>query len=74
MWEKLNSTNTDLMYAEASALIRYIEQTQGWPAVVKLLKSIKQADSMSKLIELSLDLPLADFEQKWRAWLKSNVP
>ena len=74
LWEKLNSTNADRMYDEASALIRYIEQTHGWPAVVKLLKSIKQADSMSKLIELSLDLPLVDFEQKWRAWLKSNVP
>ncbi len=74
LWEKLDSTNADQMYAEASALIRYIEQTHGWLTVVKLLKSIKQADSMSKLIELSLDLPLADFEQNWRAWLKSNVP
>lgn len=74
LWEKLNSTNTDRMYAEASALIRYIDQTHGWPAVVKLLKSIRQADSMSDLIELSLDLPQADFEPAWQTWLKSHVP
>jgi hypothetical protein len=57
--------------SQASAVIDFIEQKYGASAVSKILKSISAAKSFSAVIETSLGVPFAEFEQKWQAWINT---
>ncbi|HSD83028.1 MAG TPA: hypothetical protein VLG46_04190, partial [Anaerolineae bacterium] len=71
LWNTSESVSVDLQTQDESvALITFIVEKYGDQAVAKLLNSIGNAPSLSKVIETSLGIQYSDFEQSWYDWLK----
>jgi hypothetical protein len=60
--------------AEAYFVIRFIGQEYGAQVMPKLLKALGTAQSFADVIEQGLGVPFAEFDQKWQAWAKTNIP
>ena len=73
MWSEVDTADADQMYAVAYAVIEYVEQEFGWPAVVKLLKAIGPSKSFADAIETSTGISYVAFEEHWRAWVTVNA-
>jgi hypothetical protein len=43
------------------------------PAMPKLLKAPRTAQSFADLIEKRLGVPFAEFDQKWQAWINASA-
>jgi hypothetical protein len=69
----LDGANADQMYATAYSVITYIEQEYGRTEVTRLLRAIGQANSFPAAIQDLFGVPIGEFEQRWRAWLKQNA-
>jgi hypothetical protein len=65
--------NIEDTYAQAYAIVHFIEQEYGAPAVAKILKSMRTAQSFADLIENGLGVPFAEFVQKWQAWVQASA-
>ncbi len=61
-------------YAQATYLLRFVEQTYGALSIARLLKTLGAAKSLPEAIETGLGVPYAEFDQKWQAWVKQNIP
>jgi hypothetical protein len=74
-WEDLwGEISDEGSYHLAYSFIHFIEQEYGASAVTKILKSVHTAQSFRDLVEKSLGVPFAEFEQKWQMWAKQNIP
>jgi hypothetical protein len=69
----LDGADASQIYATAYSVVTYIAQEYGTPAVTRLLKAIGQASSFSEAIEVSLNVPFSEFDQKWQAWLNAGT-
>jgi hypothetical protein len=59
-------------HAEAFAVVYFIEQEYGDTAVPNILKNLGLAQSFADLIEKSLGISFAEFDQKWQTWVKTH--
>jgi len=73
LWSGSVENNDQAIYRLAYAVTYFIEQEYGAPAVAKVLKSIRAAQSFSDVIETGLGVPFKEFDQKWQAWAKTNL-
>lgn len=73
LWSEIDDANATQLYAMAYAVVEYIEQEFGWPAVVKLLKAIDPSKSLAEAIETSTGISYVAFEERWRAWVTANA-
>jgi hypothetical protein len=67
------SSDIDLYWAEATALIKFMDEQYKAEMVVQFLHAIAPATSLQNAIE-SIGLDYRDFVQKWQAWLNKNFP
>ncbi|CAG0928893.1 hypothetical protein TFLX_01133 [Thermoflexales bacterium] len=74
LWETGRSGESGLPLDQLYHLVRFIEQEYGASAVTHLLEAIDSAQSMIEAIENGLGVPFAEFDQKWQAWAKQNIP
>lgn len=74
LWELGGINEPGLVLAQLNQLLRFIEQEYGAAAITHLLGAIDSAKSMSEAIENGLGVPYAEFDQKWQAWVKQNIP
>jgi hypothetical protein len=65
--------DANIIYSESYAVIRFIAQEYGAQSMPKLLKALNTAQSFSDVIETGLGVPFAEFDQKWQAWVKTNL-
>ena len=63
----------EMVMAEASALIAFIDQTYKPERVIELLHVLPRAQSLSQAIQL-LGLPYDEFRQQWQDWLQPYRP
>ncbi|NTU64058.1 MAG: hypothetical protein HGB05_11835, partial [Chloroflexi bacterium] len=66
-------TDTTIIYPEGGLVIKFIEAEYGAEAMPKLLAALATARSFENLIEKSLGVPFAEFDQKWQAWAEQNI-
>ncbi|HSD83455.1 MAG TPA: hypothetical protein VLG46_06335 [Anaerolineae bacterium] len=74
LWEIGEIDEPGLAMAQLYYLLRFIEQEHGAAAVTRLLVAINSAKSLSEATENGLGVPFAEFDQKWQAWAKANIP
>ncbi len=67
------STPPDALVAEAWTVIRFIEKKYGPDEAVSFLRAIGSASSISQAIEAGLHIRYADFEGRWRDWLRQQL-
>ena len=72
LWDA-TQINDKTTYAQAYAVTHFIEQEYGAPVIPKILKSIRTVQSFSDVIETALGVPFAEFDQKWKAWVKTDL-
>jgi hypothetical protein len=72
LWNPPPGVN-DAIFRLAYAVVHFIEQEYGAPAVAEILKHMASAQSFSDLIEKSLGVPFAEFDQKWQAWVNQKL-
>lgn len=72
LWLQAHTADSTQSYAAAHSVVTYIEEEFGWPALVKLLKAIGPSTSLAEAIETSTGVSYVAFEERWRAWVKSN--
>jgi hypothetical protein len=63
----------ELMWAESSALIKFMDQQYGAQPIVEFLHALGPATSLRDAIE-STGLVYNDFEKNWQTWLNKNFP
>ena len=72
-WDDLwnvTENNYEAVHPMVYAVVRFIDQEYGAPAIARILKDIRIAKSFKDLIENGLSVPFEEFDQKWQAWLK----
>ncbi len=69
LWGPVSDGNWQEVYDEAFAAVYFIEQQYGEAAVPNVLKNLGQAQSFADLIEKSLGVSFAEFDQKWQEWM-----
>ncbi len=74
LWELGRGTEPGLVLAQLNQLLHFIEQEYGAAGVTHLLGAVNSAKSLSDAVENGLSVPYAEFEQKWQAWAKANIP
>jgi hypothetical protein len=70
LWKSGSDETSQKTYEEAFAVVYFSEQQYGETAVPNVLKNLGQAQSFADLIENSLGVSSAEFDQKWQAWMK----
>jgi hypothetical protein len=73
LWEIAKLDEPGLALAQLYQLVRFIEQEYGAPAVTQLLGTIDSTKSLAEAIEAGLHVSFAEFDQKWQAWVKTNL-
>jgi hypothetical protein len=73
LWNLPESADTGLLIMQGYQFLHFVEQTQGASAVTQLLQALDSADSLPEAIEISVNVPFAEFDQKWQAWIKANI-
>ncbi|HTP08528.1 MAG TPA: hypothetical protein VMP08_09775 [Anaerolineae bacterium] len=73
LWEIGVDDDWQTAHTEAFAMIYFINEQYGAAAVPNVLRNLGQAQSLADLIEKSLGVPFAEFDQKWQAWVKQNL-
>ena len=73
LWKLGTDDDWPAAHAEAFAVVYFIEQQYGDAAVPNILRNVGQVQSFSELIEKSLGVPFVEFDQKWQAWVKTNL-
>jgi hypothetical protein len=62
----------DLLLAESTALIKFIDETYGAEKVAALLRAARDAQSLPDAIKIA-GLSYPEFSQNWQAWLKHFI-
>jgi len=73
LWKIGEIDEPGLALAQLYHLVHFIEQEYGASAVTHLLGSIDSAKSLADAIENGLDVPFAEFDQKWQAWINAGT-
>ncbi len=71
MWQlPFNASNQqrNLLRAQASVLIDFIDKTYGPETVYRFFHALRDAQSLPRAIEIT-GLPYSEFEKKWQVWL-----
>ena len=64
-----DSPSIDEAQIQTDSIIAFIDQEFGPQSVAHLLNAMAASPSLAQAINLSLNLPYADFEQQWLNWL-----
>ena len=59
--------------AQANSVIAYIDQAFGADAVLKLLRALGSAGSLSQAIEGSLPVDYNSYERQWQKWINQKL-
>ena len=60
-----------IVWQESEALIQFVGETYGPPAVIKFLKALPAARSLPEVIE-GIGLSYAEFDRQWQIWLRQS--
>lgn len=73
-WPETTSTSgiEDLLLAESTASIKFIDETYGAEKVAALLRAVHDAQSLPDAIKI-VGLSYPEFKQNWQAWLKRFI-
>jgi hypothetical protein len=73
LWGNLTSENGVQKISQSAAVINFVEQEYGAESMPKLVKALGTAQSFADVIENGLGVPFIEFDQKWQAWVKTNL-
>lgn len=69
-WTPASQQERELMWAQATAVVKFIDDEYGPEMVYTFFRALRQAQSVRQLVE-GAGLTFADFQSKWNAWLRN---